>query len=62
MIGLQKKHDSEISNLETDHSIQIMELEDKIKKMNYDIDIYKNNAIDLKKEIEELKVIFQLFK
>ncbi|RNA27133.1 hypothetical protein BpHYR1_027785 [Brachionus plicatilis] len=23
--------------------------------MNYDIDIYKNNAIDLKKEIEELK-------
>lgn len=40
-----------------DHSIKIIELEDKLKKINQDIDIYKKNTIDLKREIEDLKVI-----
>lgn len=45
-----------MSNLKMNHSIKIIEIEDKLKKINCDIDIYKKNAIDLKKEIEELKV------
>lgn len=55
---LQKKHEFEISNLKMDQSIKIMELEDKIKKMNNDIDIYRKNSSELKKEIDELRVIF----
>jgi hypothetical protein len=57
---LKKQHENEIYDLKSDYSIKVLSLEDKIDKLNKEIETNKKLIASLGKEIAELKVIFLL--
>ena len=52
----QRQHELEILNLKAEQTVKITELEDKINKIQKEIQVEKKNTAILNTELDELKV------